>query len=729
MEILAFFAGITCCYALSWPLSAAIAVACCVRPRIVLLLSVLLGFAWGWLHQYQIEHGNYTTRDSLLTRAEVTGHLVSRAVPYGRGLQFDFLAQTMNGQATHTLLRLSCFDHCPALQLGQQWQFKATLKSAKSLSDQARHRYWIGSVQRGSGVPLTPVPARGFNLLQLRYQLAQRIQAGDPDPNTHSLLQALTLGLSESIHQDLWGLLRRTGTTHLMVISGAHIGLVAGLMYKITQWLWCRSSICVTLIPAPRVASVVGIVSAIAYATLAGLGIPALRACVAFSVLMLRYLSYQRFTAWQAWRIALAVVVSIEPHACLMPGFYLSFIAAGILIAANQRLELTGFKQLLVVQLLCLIGLLPLTLYVFSYASLNGFFANLLAIPFVSMLITPLGLLALILNCCINIDGLLYLLHASLSILLQYLHWIDSLSAINITWRFTHISQVLGILLALNVFFWLPLPRLIPASVVLLLAAFSFRPAAIAHGNAEIAVLDVGQGLSVVVHTKTHVLVYDTGMQFLNGGDMAQKALIPYLQNQQVRQLDAVVISHPDLDHRGGLDSLIKQYPIQRLLVDNPAVYQHAFPCHAESDWEWDGVSFHFFALPELNSKNNRSCVLRIQTTAGSMLLTGDIERAAEDYLVKEYGQALKSTVLLIPHHGSKTSSSVDFVAAVAPHYAIASYGLGNRYHFPHPQAMAVYQQQHIPVLATANQGCIRVNLLNHIDFPANHMIGLNNGF
>ena len=176
-----------------------------------------------------------------------------------------------------------------------------------------------------------------------------------------------------------------------------------------------------------------------------------------------------------------------------------------------------------------------------------------------------------------------------------------------------------------------------------------------------------------------------------------------------------MVISHPDLDHRGGLATLTKRYPIGELLVDNPALYQHALACHATMDWEWEGVSLHFFALPEaMSSKNNRSCVLQIKTAQGSILLTGDIERLAEEYLVAHYAATLPSSVLLIPHHGSKTSSTPEFVQTVAPDYAVVSYGAGNRYHFPHKVAMDVYQQLHIPVSATATHGCIEITLPSH---------------
>ena len=722
MEILAFFAGTLCCYQASWPVWYALCAALIFRPRLVLVCALSAGYAWASWHQHEVIQHAYPSSSAVLSRVMVSGYVAAWPKRHGHGVQFDFIAESIQGTPTRALLSLTCFDHCPVLTLGERWQFNATLKAPRTyanpgafnrtLSWHAHHRYWSGSVRPGTWRKLSKPAATGYAVYRLRHQLAARMRAADP--HTYALLQALILGITDDLDQNVWALLRRTGTTHLMVISGAHIGLVAGLVYKLMQWLWSRSSVLVIWVPSIRVASVVAWCAAGCYALMAGWGIPAQRALVACGVLMLRRFGFGYFSAWQAWRYALMLVVVFEPHACLFAGFYLSFIAAGILIALPARIACSGVKQVLYTQLLCLVGLLPITLFVFSYASINGFFANLLAIPWVSLLIIPLGLLATLLSTVLDMQWLLHGLHYPLALLLWFLQAVDTFASINLTVSIKQLSAVLAICLALSIAFWLPLRHFIPACVVLMLTALFACSARVGFGGAEIAVLDVGQGLAVVVRTAQHVLVYDTGMQFLHGSDMGQMALIPYLRYQGIRDLDAVVISHPDLDHRGGLASLAKTYRINKLLVDNPRVYQHALSCHTYPDWQWDGVWFHFFALPEdLTSKNNRSCVLQIKTLGKSMLLTGDIERPAEEYLVAHYGRALHASVLLIPHHGSKTSSSMVFVSTVAPEYAVVSYGLLNRYRFPHAEAMQVYQQLHIPVLATATHGYIDIKLTN----------------
>ena len=224
--------------------------------------------------------------------------------------------------------------------------------------------------------------------------------------------------------------------------------------------------------------------------------------------------------------------------------------------------------------------------------------------------------------------------------------------------------------------------------------------------------LDVGQGLAIVIRTAHHVIVYDTGMKFYRSSDMGKLAIIPYLNTLGIKQLDKVIISHPDLDHRGGLQSLEETYTIQELLVDDPTFYKRGLSCHHYPAWSWDGISFRFFPITErLHSKNNNSCILQVSNSAGKILLSGDIEKLAEDYLIKTYGNQLASSIMLVPHHGSKTSSSTAYVNEVAPRYAIASYGFDNRYHFPHEQAVKTYQLRHIPLYNTQHCGMVRINL------------------
>ena len=267
-------------------------------------------------------------------------------------------------------------------------------------------------------------------------------------------------------------------------------------------------------------------------------------------------------------------------------------------------------------------------------------------------------------------------------------------------------------MLAMLLLLFLPIKALIPAAIILVIAAIFPGYKRVAFGDVRVDILDVGQGLSVVVQTAKHLLIYDTGMKFYQGGDMGKLAIIPYLNTLGIRKIDKVVISHPDLDHRGGLPSLEEKYPIEEFLVDKVDFYKRGKPCHKYPNWIWDGVSFRFLAISEqFHDKNNSSCVLMIENSAGRVLLTGDIEKRAEDYLLKTYGKQLEADVLLIPHHGSKTSSSREFIKEISPKYAVISLGFDNRYHFPHAQTLATLKSQQIPVYYTADCGMVTIEL------------------
>jgi competence protein ComEC len=721
MEILCFFAGIACyCLKSNYPVGLLLTFLF-FRPRWALIGCFLAGLSFSVVHERWVAPQGFP-ESSVIGKADLRGSIVSIPLDKQGQVQFQFMLDELNGHAAHALLNLSCYDHCPTLRAGETWRVMTKLKKPHNLGNpggfdyvgslHARHVEWTGYTRRGS---FQRMEARHFgtHAIRWRQRLAEKLAELNPDPHTIGILQALTLGVSYRMDKDTWGLFRRTGTTHLMVISGAHIGLVAGLTYALLKWLWCRFSRLPQWIPAQRMASVGGFLMALLYTLLAGFGVPAQRALIVCGVMLFRQFFNHRLTVWQAWRYALLVVIIYEPHATLLPGFYLSFLAVAILIGMSQRIRSVGFKKNLMLQLACLMGLMPLTLYWFSYGSLNSLFANLVAIPWVSFVIIPLGLVATLLGLWVPMSWVIWVVNWAITYLLIYLHWIDSLSVINLNFSLSSPLPLLALILTLILAVFFPMRTLAPAGVVLMLSGLFFGHKPVPPGSARIDVLDVGQGLAVVVRTARHTLVYDTGVQFYKGGDMGQLALVPFLKSQGIKSLDKVVISHPDLDHRGGLLSLMAVYSMDELLVDDPSHYkQPTASCHEYPAWNWDEVTFRFFPIQgDFKGKNNRSCVLQVSNAAGQVLLTGDIERPAETYLVHRYGQTLASSVLVIPHHGSKTSSSSMFVEVVAPTQAVVSYGFDNRYHFPHQQAMRVYQTQHIPVYATEACGLIRIDL------------------
>lgn len=720
MEILCFFAGIAFFYLKSpYPLYF-LCLMFFFRPKPRLLIWFFSALLLGFFHQWIIADKGMPAMN-VIKQAALQGYVTSIPTKTPSKTQFQFLAERLDNQAVKVNMILSCYDHCPEIHAGQKWHLKATLKKPVNLANpggfdyvawlNSRHIQWVGNVTRGSFKRLS-TPSRQYHLITLREHLAHTLETLDKDTETLGVFEALTLGLTTHIDKAQWDLFRRTGTTHLIDISGEHIALIAGLSYGFILLLWKRlGSLCLRY-PAPKIASVGAILISIAYALIAGFAVPTQRSLITCCLMLLKNFSHQRLSTWQAWRYALLLVLVIEPHAVFMLGFYFSFIAVAILILINQRVKAKGFRKMLSMQFACMFGLMPLSLYWFSYASITGLIANLLAIPWVGFLIVPLALIIAFLSPWVVIPGSVVILKWLIASFLFCLRWIDRFEMVNFTFTFTEALLPLAIMAALGILVFLPLPRFFPAACIVMLASFFPRYEKVTTGNARVDVLDVGQGLSVVVRTKHHTLIYDTGMKFFQAGDMGKLAIIPYLNTLNIKQLDKIIISHPDLDHRGGLSSLTAQYPLHELIVDDPAFYQHGVSCHTYPAWEWDGITFRFFPITEpMKSKNNRSCILQISNATEQVLLSGDIEQPAEDYLIKTYGSQLQSTVLLIPHHESKTSSSMAFVMQVAPRYALASYGFDNRYHFPHQKTMNTYAQQNIPVYNTEECGMIRLDL------------------
>ncbi len=721
MEILCFFSGVAFVYLKNGYALSLLCVALFFRPRFFVCICFCLGGAWALFHMMCVSPQNMP-KMSVISRANITGMIASIPIITPQKTQFEFEVKTVEKKPVRARVLLSCYDDCPHVSAGEVWRVTAKLKKPQNLGNpggfdvvrslRARHIEWIGTTRRGTFEYLGEARGVKQQLIKIREYFSVHLNQHAFQPKTAAVLQALTLGLGGQINQDIWALFRRTGTTHLMVISGAHIGLVAGLTYGILRWFWSRLGVLPIKIPSQRIASIGALLIALIYSVLAGFGVPAERALIVCFFMLLRNLSSASFTVWQAFRYALLAVLLFEPHSVLMPGFYLSFIAVAILIVTNQLISVKGIRKMLLMQLSCLVGLMPLTLFLFSYGSINGFFANLIAIPWVGFVIIPAGLMTVFLGSFISMHSLTVLLDKVVSILLMYLEWIDRVARVNIDFSLQSLWYAMILIFAFGAALVLPIKRFLPVILVLIASGVAAKQEKTKWGEARIDVLDVAQGLAVVIQTAHHKLIYDTGIQFYRGGDMGQLALVPYLKKLNTKTLDMVVISHPDLDHRGGLKSLEAAYAIRTFLVDDPSFYHRGKSCHLYPAWNWDGVSFEFFPLPQSSrKKNNHSCILKVSTNRGSMLLTGDIERSAERYLVKKYKDALASSFLLVPHHESKTSSSALFLEQVAPRAAVASYGFDNRYHFPHPKAVERYEVEQIPVYSTESCGLIRVFL------------------
>lgn len=720
MEIFCFLLGILYGYYASIYLPLLALALLFITPKYSLILFFTLGVVHVWTHQLWIAP-NGLPKTAVIAHALIEGRIASIPVRTNNKTQFTVDLQKMNNKPAQGLVHLSWYNHPPVLKAGQQWQLAVKLKKPHNFQNPGgfdyvtsltkKHIFWTGYIRRGPN-KLLSTSHSVFNWLELRESLGNQLAAQAPDEQVTGIIQALTLNLTPHISQDDWNLFRRTGTTHLFGISGEHVALLSGLFFWLTRKLWVLSPRLCLYLPATAIASCVGLSIAIFYAFLAGFEPPVQRALMGCFFYTLCAMGKQRFTPWQVWRYALFAVLCLEPHAVFMQGFYFSFLAVACILLTHQRWQFKGYKGTLALQLSCLMGLMPLTLYWFSYGSINGFIANLFAIPLVGFLIVPLALLTMLFGSFdwswLLMTPLSWLTHC----LLLGLTWTEQLAFINITWPLDQLAYVICFSGALLL--WAVLPVKPFKYIALLWLVLPFFPSRliINPGEALIQVLDVGQGLAVSVRTQNHVLLYDTGDQFFQGSDMGKMVILPFYQNQRIQKLDAVVISHPDKDHWGGLKSIQEALIVKTLLVNEPKFYHQGMNCHEYPAWEWDGVLFRFLPIENVfHDKNNNSCILQISTETHRILLAGDVEKPGEDYLVTHYNEQLGADIFIVPHHGSKTSSTYRFLLEVNPKYAIASLGFDNRFHFPHAKTLTTLQSLNIPLFRTDECGMTEVIL------------------
>ena len=532
-----------------------------------------------------------------------------------------------------------------------------------------------------------------------------------------ALLRALGVGDRSAMSTAQWRVLQKTGTSHLLAISGLHVGMVAGLVFFITRQGW-------SLLgdpqrwPAPRVAAACSIIAALAYALLAGFQVPAQRALVMVSLWMLAVMWTGRPDPWRVWGLALLAVLLMDPFSVAAPGFWLSFAAVALICQLTLgRHGRTGkLRRLLSVQFGLLVGLAPLQWLLFQQLSISAPFANLIAIPWIGLLVVPVmlaGILLLPFAPTVG-DWLLGLSAHSLSILWWLLEQLAGLP-VNL-WQSPAVSAGWMLLFALGIVIVL-LPgafRLAPVGVMLLLPVFWLQPERPVWGDVWFTLLDVGQGLAAVAETSNHVLVYDSGPAFRSGFNTGDAVLVPYLVNQGYRHIDRLTISHADNDHIGGARSLFERMDVFSIYSGEPGEFDWAQSkqCMAGQRWVWDQVQFEYLAPFTAGEGNNSSCVLRIETAAGRvLLLTGDIERSIEQQLVEQHARRLAADVLVAPHHGSRTSSTDGFVNAVHPEYVLFPVGYRNRFGFPKPDVVARYQRIGARTLDTASNGAVNIRL------------------
>jgi competence protein ComEC len=633
-------------------------------------------------------------------------------------------------------IRLGWYLQEPPPQPGERWQLAVRLKRPHGFANPGGFDYERWLFQQGiratgyvrEDARNQRLAAARLTLLQSwRLQLARLFGRLDARPAL-ALVQALTIGERNAMTTGQWDVLNATGTSHLMAISGLHISLVAALAFRLTAWLWCRLGTVATRVPARRVAAAVAMTAALVYALLAGFGIPARRALIMVTLFMLALLGGRRVTFPAAILLAAAVTLLIDPQAVLSAGWWLSFLAVTLIAWLTYARYGRPHRQItrwMTLQVALVAGMTPLLLSCFQQASLVAPLANGLAIPVVGLLVVPLALTGVLLALPSEELGgmVLYLAAGLLEWLWPLLEWLAQLPLARIT---SASPSFWALLFALAGLLLLLMPRGLPArwlAPVLCLPLLSARAPAPFPGDLELTVLDVGQGLAVVLQTAGHVLVYDTGARFSPTFDAGSAVLIPFLTAHGIRTLDTLLVSHGDNDHIGGASALLRQYRPDRILSSVPGQLAGAgaMACQAGDRWEWDGVQFDILHPPAGASLdgNDASCVLRAQAANGmSVLLTGDIEQSGEAALLQSAREQLPADVLVAPHHGSATSSSRSFIAAVSPQLVIFPAGYRNRYRFPAAEVVRRYRQSGAQLFQSGHDGAVSVSFSAHAEVP-----------
>jgi len=717
-----------------------------IRQPLWLLVAVMLGFFWA------AAVASFRLADALPANwqnkpIELVGVMASVPTQTEQGARFNFTVERVvtKDAVVPKHISLSVYrkrDYLTQVQTdsqfldyqpGQRWRLVAKLKRPHSVQNPhgfdfeswslAENIRATGSVKGKPAMLDAFVWQPQYVVERIRQLVKLRIANVLADKPYSGVIQALVMGDDSQIAVQDWQLFLRTGITHLMSISGLHITMLSGLMFGLVNLVWRRIPHLANQIPTRKAATFAAVVTALVYGLIAGFSVPTQRTLYMLMVFGAALWSGRRFAIAQVLALALLIVVLIDPWAVISAGFWLSFGAVALLsFAMGARLAQPHWLKIaLRTQSAVTIGMLPLLLIMFHQASIISPLANAVAIPLISFFVTPLALLGSFLP----IDWPLYLAYYLLDYCVVFLRWLNQLSVA--VWQ-QHAPASWTLAPALLGVMWMLLPRGWPMrwlGVFGLLPMLLIQPNRPMPGDMKVTVLDVGQGLSVVVQTAQHTLLYDAGAKFNQQSDAGSRIVVPFLQGEGVQKLDGFIVTHDDNDHSGGMASVLALMPVDWFassMQDTTLIPKSTeqMKCYAGQSWHWDGVDFEVlhpslqdYEYSEIKD-NDRSCVLKVTSASGSLLLTGDIERRAESALLATYqdqdSAVLKSDVMVVPHHGSKTSSAPDFIEAVAPSIAIFTVGYMNRFRHPRPEVEARYQAIDTKVLRSDYHGAVTLN-------------------
>jgi competence protein ComEC len=738
--------------------------------------GVMLGFGWSGLFAQhylarELPH-EWEGRD-----VTVVGTVDSLPYHFDRGVRFNLAVEgvipgTEPAPALPSKLALSWYTSLSReeaatgikVEPGERWQLTVRLRRPHGNANPHGFDYEVWLLERNIRATgyVRPdqramlknerldafVPSIGNVVERSRGWLREKILSALPEKEYAGVIVALVVGDQRAISQSDWEVFNRTGIGHLVSISGLHITMIAGLFAGLVFSLWRRSFFLPLnlplLLPAQKAAAAAGAMAALLYVLLAGFGVPAQRTLYMLTVVAIALWSGRISSVSHVLCAALAVVVLIDPWAVLWPGFWLSFGAVGVIMYATvgrtqfhvdgtssrssrlrNTLHLAAHTQYAVT-----LGLVPFTMLLFGQISLVSPLANAVAIPLVSFFVTPLSLIGSMLPAPLA-AWVLGAAHHLIEWLAYLLQWLSETPAavwqapIPDWWLF--VPALVGAI-------WLLAPRGWPVRWLGIAALLPLFLNVAEHPNKDemwVTAFDVGQGTAVLVETESKRLLYDTGPAYSEESDGGNRVILPYLKARGIHSLDAVVISHSDADHAGGALSILDEIDVVRLSSslppDNPILassVQHE-RCHAGQSWTWDGVHFEMLHPSPVSydstkwKPNARSCTLRISLGAHSMLLPGDIEASQEAYLVETEPQKLQASVLLAPHHGSGTSSTLPFLQAVQPQIALFQVGYRNRYRHPKAEVYERYGELGIARIRSDESGAVMLRFGEELEVIA----------
>ena len=672
-----------------------------------LLIALLAGLLWaGWRADLLLAD----RLDPVLAgqQLEVIGHVAGLPQTTRFGTRFIFKPATvLTPQATlPERIQIHWYGPPDRVRAGEIWRLTIRPRLPHGQINPGGFDLESWFVQQGIGATATvkagerqPGMAAGAWLTRIRAALRERIRNAIPQAPYQGVIVALTIGDQSGIEPVQWQRFAATGITHLISISGLHITMLAGFSAWLAHWAWRRIPTLVARFSAPRAALIAGVFTALVYCLLAGMAVPTQRTLFMLLVAAVCLWRSRPMPTSAIWMTALAVVVVIDPLAVLSVGFWLSFMTVGALLWAGRHRQIPLWRGWALAQATATLASAPILLVVFGQLPLLSPLANAVAIPLVSMAVTPLALAGLLFT------PLLWLAEKIFAATDWFLHWCEMAPQIAFTppplW--TLAPALVGVLLGL-------LPRGFPAkwlAPIFLLPLFLIRPALLPEGVFRATVLDVGQGLSVLVETRRSATLFDTGSPS-NG----ERVGLPALRALGRHSLDTLILSHNDADHAGDAAVLL---PLARQVLHqippaSPLLQgKNAQLCEQGQRWQVDGVKFEI-AWPPAGfvgkDDNAQSCVLRVDNGRHSVLIPADIGRNEELLLAPQLARA---DVLIAPHHGSRTSSSQELIDAVQARHAIVSAGYFNRYRHPNQAVVARYQAAGAQIWRTDRDGAVEI--------------------